>query len=181
MKDSNWYFIVNSVICIIKGFRTIVLIIIVISTTFRLICLPSFFRCWSNSGTYTKLRTTSFIESKGVASSVSVSYNAVQELSISVLLLACRQDLTCNHLIISCIWIILKKMTSSACENPECFIQLQRLGSSGEFGVAQSFLLFTSSLWFGVNYLLVSHVWVKYNRLKINCIRNTSYCCIVGM
>ena len=34
---------------IIKGFRTIVFIFSVISTTFRLICPPAFFRCLSNS------------------------------------------------------------------------------------------------------------------------------------
>ena len=36
---------------IIKGFRTIVFIFIVISTMFRPICPPAFFRCLSNSGT----------------------------------------------------------------------------------------------------------------------------------
>ena len=47
----------------------IVFIFIVIFTTFRPICHPAFFkclsdyRCLSNSGTFTKLRTTSFIES----------------------------------------------------------------------------------------------------------------------
>ena len=46
---------------IIKGFRTIVFIFIVISTTFRQICPPAFFRCLLNSGTFTELRTTSFI------------------------------------------------------------------------------------------------------------------------
>ena len=51
---------------IIKGFRTIVFIFIVISTTFWPICPPAFFRCLSNSGTFTELRTTSFIESTGV-------------------------------------------------------------------------------------------------------------------
>ena len=50
-------------IFIIKGFRTIVFVFIVISTTFRPICHPAFFRCLSNSGTFTELRTTSFIES----------------------------------------------------------------------------------------------------------------------
>ena len=38
-------------IFIIKGFRTIVLIFIVIATTFRPICPPAF-RCLSNSGTF---------------------------------------------------------------------------------------------------------------------------------
>ena len=68
---------------IIKGFRTIVFIfiIIIISITFRPICPPAFFRCFSSSGTYTELRTTSFIEST---------------LSIPVLLVACCQDWTCN-------------------------------------------------------------------------------------
>ena len=46
---------------IITIFRTIVFIFIVISTTFRPICPPAFFRCLSNSGTFTELRTTSFI------------------------------------------------------------------------------------------------------------------------
>ena len=50
-------------IFIIKGFRTIVYIFIVISTTFRSICPPAFFRCLSNSGIFTELRTRSFIES----------------------------------------------------------------------------------------------------------------------
>ena len=79
---------------IIKGFRTIVFIFIVISTTFRPICPPAFFRCLYNSGTYKELRTT------GVASSDSVSHNWVQVLSIPVLLFVCRQDWTCNLLMI---------------------------------------------------------------------------------
>ena len=52
-------------IFIIKAFRTIVFIFIVIFKTFRPICPPAFFGCLSNSGTYTELRTTSFIESTG--------------------------------------------------------------------------------------------------------------------
>ena len=70
-KDFIFFFI-------IKGFRTIVFIFIVISTTFRPICVPAFFRCLSNSETFTELRTTSFIESMGVACSDSVSHNRVQ-------------------------------------------------------------------------------------------------------
>ena len=66
-------------IFIIKGFRTIVFIFIVISPTFRAICLPAFFKWLSNSGTYTELRTTSFIESTAVACSDSVSHNRVQQ------------------------------------------------------------------------------------------------------
>ena len=85
----NWIFI-------IMGFRTIVFIFIVISTTFRSICPPAFFWCLSNSGTFTELRTTSFIESTVVACSDSVSHNRVQVLSIPVLLLACIEDWTCN-------------------------------------------------------------------------------------
>ena len=50
-------------IFIIKGFRAIVFIFIAISTTFRPICPPAFFRWLSNSGNYSELRTTSFIES----------------------------------------------------------------------------------------------------------------------
>ena len=75
-------------IFIMKGFWTIVFIFIVISTTFRPICSLAFFKCLSNSGTITKLRTTSFIESTGVACSDSVSHSQVQVLSIPVLLLA---------------------------------------------------------------------------------------------
>ena len=82
------YLILNWII-IIKVFRTIVFIFIVISTTFRPVCPPAFFRCLLNSRTFTELRTTSFIESTRVACSDSVSHNRVQELSIPVLLLAC--------------------------------------------------------------------------------------------
>ena len=74
-------------IFIIKGFRTIVFIFIVIFTTFQTIRPLAFFRCLSNSGTFTKLRTTSFIGSTGVACSYSVSHNRVQVLSVPVLLL----------------------------------------------------------------------------------------------
>ena len=52
-------------IFIIKVYRTIVFIFIVISTTIRPICPPAFFRCLSNTGTFTELRTTSFIENHG--------------------------------------------------------------------------------------------------------------------
>ena len=79
-------------IFIIKGFRTIVFIFIVISTTFWPICPPAFFRCTSNLGTFTELQITSFIESTGVACSDSVSHKWVQVLSILVLLRACCQD-----------------------------------------------------------------------------------------
>ena len=80
----------------INGFRTIIFIFIVISTTFRSICPSVFFGCFSNSWTYMELRTTSFIESMGVTCSDSVSHNWVQVLTIPVLLLACSQDITCN-------------------------------------------------------------------------------------
>ena len=86
----------NEKIFIIKGFRTIVFIFIVITTTFRPICPPAFFRCLSNSGTFTELRTTSFIESTGFACSDSVSHYRVQVMSIPVLLLACGQEWTGN-------------------------------------------------------------------------------------
>ena len=69
---------------IIKVFQTIVFIFIVISTTFRPICPPAFFRCLSNSGTFTELRSTSFIETTGVACSDSVCHDRVQVLSIPV-------------------------------------------------------------------------------------------------
>ena len=59
-------------------------------------CPPAFFRRLSNSGTFTELRTTSFIESTGVACSDSVSHKRAQVLSIPVLFLAYSQDWTCN-------------------------------------------------------------------------------------
>ena len=98
-KASKMFFKMNTIIrkpLMIKGFQIIVFIFIVISPTFRLICPPAFFRCLSNLGTFTKLRTTSFIESTGVACSDSISHNRVQVLSIPVLLLTCSQDWTCN-------------------------------------------------------------------------------------
>ena len=54
---------------IIKGFRTIVFIFIVISTTFQQICPPAFFECLSNSGSFTELRTTSVDSIKDVVQS----------------------------------------------------------------------------------------------------------------
>ena len=81
-------------IFIIKGFRTIVFIFNVISTTFRPICPLAFLRCLSNSGTYTEFQAKSFIESTGVACSDSVNHNWVQVLKIPLLLLACSQDWT---------------------------------------------------------------------------------------
>ena len=62
-------FICIKLLFIIKGFRAIVFIFIVISTTFRPICPPAFFRSLSNSGTYTELQKLSLIESTGVACS----------------------------------------------------------------------------------------------------------------
>ena len=59
-------------------------------------CPPVFFKFFSNSGTFTELQTTPFIESTGVAGSDSVSHNRVQVLSILVLLLDCSEDWTCN-------------------------------------------------------------------------------------
>ena len=82
-----------------EGFRTIVFIfnvIIVISITFQSICPPAFFRGLSNSGAFTELRTTSFIESTGVACSDYVSHNRLQMLRIPLLLLVCSQEWTCN-------------------------------------------------------------------------------------
>ena len=87
----------NTMLFIIKDFRTIAFIFIVISTTFRPICPPTFIRSLLNSGTCTELRTTSFIKSTGVACSDSVCHNRVQVLRIPVLLLTCSQDWTCNR------------------------------------------------------------------------------------
>ena len=60
-------------IFIIKGFQTIIFIFIVISTTFRPIWPPAFFRYLSNSGTFTELRTSSFIETKNCVYSIPCS------------------------------------------------------------------------------------------------------------
>ena len=70
-------------IFVIKNFRTIVFIFIVISTIFWSICPPAFFRCLLNSGVFTDLQTISFIESTGVACSDSVSHIRVQVLTKS--------------------------------------------------------------------------------------------------
>ena len=83
-------------IFIIKGFRSIVFIFIAILTSFRSICPLAFIRCLSNSGTYTKRRTTSFIECMRIACSDSINHNRVQVSRIPVLLLANSQDETCN-------------------------------------------------------------------------------------
>ena len=98
-KDIVFLFLRQSLmIFIIKGFLTIVFIFIVISTMFWPICSPAFFRCLSNSGTYTELQTTSFTESMGITCSDSINHNQVQVLRISVLLLACCQDWTSRWL-----------------------------------------------------------------------------------
>ena len=85
---------------IFKTCKSYTLQFIIISTTFQPICPPAFFSCLSNSGTFTELRTTFFIESTRVACSDSVGHNRVQVLSIPVLLLACSQDWICNLLMI---------------------------------------------------------------------------------
>ena len=56
---SNVFLRRSLMISIIRGFRTIIFIFIVISTIFRLICPPAFFKCLSNSGTFKELRTMS--------------------------------------------------------------------------------------------------------------------------
>ena len=97
---------------IIKGFRTIIFIFIfiVIFTMSQPICPPAFFRCLSNSGTYTELRTTSFIESTRVPCPDSVNRNRVQVWRIPVLLLVysqswlqvtLRSSINLNHWIIN--------------------------------------------------------------------------------
>ena len=74
MPNVRIVLILKGVILIIKGFQTIVFIFIVISTTFQPICPLALLRFLSNSGTFTELRTASFIESTGVACSDSVSH-----------------------------------------------------------------------------------------------------------
>ena len=120
-------------IFIIKGFWTLVFIFIIISTTFRPIYPPVFIRCLSNSGTYSELRTTSFIVSTGVACSESVSHNQIQVLSIPVSLLARNQDWTCyvqqdtlrngyRRLFSKLLW----GQSSGDCRfNPDCRIKYQ--------------------------------------------------------
>ena len=87
-----------------SGFWTIVFIFIVISITFQSICPPAFFRCLSNSRTYTELRTMSFIESMGVACSDPICHNRVQVLSIPVLLLTCSNN---TGILNTCTWLWL--------------------------------------------------------------------------
>ena len=70
--------IIVSFIFIINGFWTIAFIFIIISLTFRPIYPPAFFRCLSNSGTFTEFRITPFIEFTKVACSDCVSHNRVQ-------------------------------------------------------------------------------------------------------
>ena len=78
-------------IFLIQVFQTIIFIFIVISTAFRLMCPSAFFRCFlSNLGSYTELRTTSFILI--FTCSDSVNHNWVQVLCISVLLLQLTFD-----------------------------------------------------------------------------------------
>ena len=91
----NFMFFNELTLVLLRSFSLMFFIFIVIST-FWLVCPPAFFRCLSNSGTFTKLRTTSFIESRGGGCSDSVSQNQVQVLSIPVLLLAWSQDWICN-------------------------------------------------------------------------------------
>ena len=89
-------------ILIIKGFRTIVLIVIVIFPTFRLMCPPAFFWSFlSNSGVYRELRTTSFILS---TCSDTVNHDRVQLLSILVLLLGCIKFISTQD----ALWIVLR-------------------------------------------------------------------------
>ena len=57
------------------------------------VCLPAFFWCLSNSGTFTELQITSFLETTGVTCSDSVCHNRVQVFSITVFLLTCNRDM----------------------------------------------------------------------------------------
>ena len=91
---------------IIKGSRIIDFIFIVISTMFRPICPPVFFRPLSKNGNYVELRTTSFIESLGVTCSDSINHKWVQMLRTPILLLACSQDWTCKFLMIAPLKVI---------------------------------------------------------------------------
>ena len=68
--------VVNTILFTVGVFE----LFVVISSTFRPICSPAFFRCLLNSGT-SELRTTYFIESTRVACSDSVSHNQVKVLS----------------------------------------------------------------------------------------------------
>ena len=80
----------------LRVFRLLSSFLLLFPQMFRLIYPPAIFRCLSNSGAFMELRTTSFIESMGVACSNSVSHNRIQVLSIPVLLLACSEDWTWN-------------------------------------------------------------------------------------
>ena len=69
-------------IFIIKVFRTIVFIFIVISISVDM--SSGLLQVFAETGTFTELQTTSFIETTGVACSDSVCHNRVQVLSIPV-------------------------------------------------------------------------------------------------
>ena len=63
---------------------------------FRPICPLAFFRCLSKSGTYTELRTTSFIESTGVAGSDSNNIKLLRRQSSG----GCRFNPDCRRVTI---------------------------------------------------------------------------------
>ncbi len=72
-------------------------------TTFRLICPTVFFRCLSNLGTFTELRTTSFIYSTEVARFDSVSHNRRMVTFLFFLLFPMDRVCSCiSFLLVSC-------------------------------------------------------------------------------
>ena len=77
-------------------FRTIVFIFIFISTTFQSIGPPVYFRCLSNSGTYTELWTKSFIKSAGVTCPNSVNHNRITSVKNSCTVTHLQLSWTCN-------------------------------------------------------------------------------------
>ena len=89
---------VHSNIFIIKCFWAIVLIFIVISTTFRPICPPGLLQVFVELGNLYRTSNYVLYWIHGVTCSNSVCHNRVQVLSIPVLLLTCSQDWTCNLL-----------------------------------------------------------------------------------
>ena len=88
--------LINKLLFIIKGLRTIVFIFIVISTTFRLTCPPAFFRCSSNREPSQNFELRPLLNPQWITCSDSVGHNRVQVLSIPVLLLVGSQDWNCN-------------------------------------------------------------------------------------
>ena len=139
---------------IIKGFRTIVFIFIVISVS-------------ADMSSFTELWSTSFIENTGVPCSVSVSHNWVQVLSIP----ARQQDWTCNlQMIVS----LEAEGTNAYNRYVPCWtIQSEFLGFINLMFLLDNYyyyVLFFTCAHIQIIFLSLRHLWSrKTNKLKYFC------------